>query len=311
MTKQLLAKDSILRPSLSYLPSPPPEGDDDEPLHDSARVQRFREDVLLDFANLESSIIRIQLILSSNERERERYAAEKAKILETAQAVRDNTVELRSRLSEAQEVLERRKGYDALAAKILDDRKLKSRDEAKADIEKLEKEIEDLQHESAEYEVTWASRREQFDSVIREGEAMLRAIKGIKDEPEKDDEMEEDEGEEGAKGDQSGGNTPALHDRSPRPTDGGDMTPIPGSGSADDATPARPVNRFLDIDDATRPASSASSPLAQPAQMADDIDMAEPLEGDGQELAQTGGDSMDMSQVATPSGGPVEGMDET
>ncbi|EME80991.1 uncharacterized protein MYCFIDRAFT_5716, partial [Pseudocercospora fijiensis CIRAD86] len=208
VTKQLLSEKSVLKPALSYLPSPPPEGEGEPPLYDPARVERFREDVLLDFANLESSIIRIQLILSSNQRERERYAAEKAKILETAQAVRDNTLELRSHLQEAQQVLERRKGYDEMATKILDDRKLKSRDDAKADIEKLEKEIEDLQQESVDYEGTWISRREQFDMVVREGEAMIRQIKGIKDEPEPEKDENMDDADDGPKDETSGRNTP-------------------------------------------------------------------------------------------------------
>ncbi|KAF7190625.1 THO complex subunit mft1 [Pseudocercospora fuligena] len=316
VTKQLLSDKSVLRPALSYLPSPPPEGENEPPLYDPTRVERFREDVLLDFANLESSIIRIQLILSSNQRERERYAAEKAKILETAQAVRDNTLELRSHLQEAQQVLERRKGYDEMATKILDDRKLKSRDDAKADIEKLEKEIEDLQQESVDYEGTWISRREQFDMVIREGEAMIRQIKGIKDEPEPEKDENMDDVEDGPKDETSGRNTPIQDGRSPRPTDAGDATPLPESG--EDGTPARPTNKFLEVEDATRPGSRMSSPLAQPASMPDDVDMAEtPLAGSvGAELGDGKIDeSMEVSAeqraAATPSADNVETMDET
>jgi hypothetical protein len=288
-------------------------------LYDPSRVQRFREDVLLDFANLESSITRIQLVLSSNARQRERYAAEKAKILETAQAVRDNTVELRANLEDAQEALERRKGYDEMATKILNDKKLQSRDEAKAEIEKLEKEIEDLQQESAEYETTWVSRREQFDNIVREGEAMIKQIKGIKDdpEPEKDDEnMEDSEGEdETGKDVMSGSNTPAHDGRSPRPTDAGDSTPMQDSGDAGDGTPARPANKFLGIDDATRPNSRVSSPLAQPAQLPDDIDMAETPFPDAvaADQAKTS-DSVAVSEAATPAqdiSENLESMDET
>lgn len=313
VTKMLLGEKSVLKPVLSYLPSPPPEGEDELPLHDPARVQRFREDVLLDFANLESSIVRIQLILSSNERERERYAAEKAKILETAQAVRENTLELRSHLQEAQQVLERRKGYDEMAIKILDDRKLKSRDEARADIEKLEKEIEDLKQESADYEGTWLSRREQFDAVVREGEAMVRQIKGIKDEPEpeKDDNM--DDAEDGTKEETSGRNTPIQDGRSPHPTDGGDATPLPESGEY--GTPARPSNKFLDVEDSTRPGSRVSSPLAQPASLPDDVDMAEtPLAGEESGDAKVDENveaSAEPTAAATPSADVAETMDET
>ncbi|KAI5363753.1 putative THO complex subunit 7/Mft1 protein [Septoria linicola] len=305
VTKQLLSNNSALRLSTSHLPSPPPEGDDQLQVYDATRVERFREDVLLDFASLESSIIRIQMTLSSNQRERERYAAEKAKILETAQAVRDNTVELRTNLVEAQEALERRKGYDTMAAKILDDKKLKSRDEAKAEIDKLEKEIEDLQREHAEYEGTWSERREQFDRIVHEGEAMIRQIKGIKIEPEaeKDNEEMEDEDDEG----NSGRNTPMQDGRSPQPVDAGDATPIPESGEAGegsvDGTPARPANKFLDVDDAARSGCHVSSPLSQPAQMPDDVDMGDtPLAAN---------ESFEASQVATPQEAATETMDET
>lgn len=280
MTKSLLGKDSFLRSSLNYLPSPATDGESDDDavqLHsdfDIAKAQKFREDVLLDFANLESSFIRTQLILSSNQRERERYAAEKARILETAQAVRDNTAELRVRLIEAESVLELRKGYDLLAAKILDDKKLKSRDESRADIEKLEKEIEDLQHESGDYEGTWVTRREQFDRMVREGEAMIRLIKGIKEDPEPDKDEAMDEGE---KADASRADSPAPDGRSPRPMDAGDGTPLPESGEAGSSTPARLSNRLLDIDETTRTNSRVSSPLIPALEPQDDVEMTESL----------------------------------
>lgn len=260
----------------------------------------------MDFAHLESSIIRIHLIQSSNQRERERYAAEKAKILETAQAVRDNTVELRAQLEEAQKVLERRKGYDELAGKILDDRKLRSRDDCKAEIEKLEKEIEDLQQESADYETTWTGRREQFDRLAGEGEAMRRLIKGIRDEPEGEKEDEEmEEGEAGTRGESSRTGTPAPGGVTP--LHGGGETPLPGSGEAGGATPARPNNRLLDVEDATRTSSRAGSPPQQTAEASVDVDMLEhegpPKDSKGMEAT--------VQQVAEPAEGMNEKMDES
>ncbi|CAK3902315.1 hypothetical protein DOTSEDRAFT_73374 [Lecanosticta acicola] len=275
VTKKLFGENSILRSSMNYLPSPPPDGESDDELANAYKIQKFREDVLIDFANLENSLIRIQLIFSSNQRQRERYAAEKAKILETAQAVRDNTVELRAQLVEAQRVLEQRKGYDEQAAKILDDKKLKSRDETKADIEKLEKEIEDLQHESAEYEGTWVSRREQFDSIVREGDAMIRLIKGIKDEPEPEKDEEMEDAEDGTKAEKSRTGTPAPEGRSPRHTDTGDATPMREGEGDGDVEGGTPRNKFLEIEDGTRPHSRVSSPLVQPTNTDDDVDMAE------------------------------------
>ncbi|KAH9845854.1 Tho complex subunit 7 [Teratosphaeria destructans] len=206
LSDKLLGPQSLLR----YPPAKP--ADDAQPLDpdlESFKRQKFREEVLLRFSALESSLLRIQLVQSSNQRERERYAAEKAKILETAQAVRDNTLELRTQLAAAQEVLQLRKGYDELAGKILDDKKLKSRDDCQKDIETLEREIADLQQESAEYENTWQLRREQFDRIVVEGENMVKVIKGIKDD------VDEEGGEECAKGESSFAGTPANGGRTP------------------------------------------------------------------------------------------------
>ncbi|WPH04879.1 Hypothetical protein R9X50_00777600 [Acrodontium crateriforme] len=269
VTKALLGKESLLRQSPKQLPSPPPEGEESESKgnashEDGAFIrQKFREDILLDFAALESSILRIQLIQQSNERERERYAAEKAKILETSQAVRDNTVELHAHLAEAARVRELRKGYDELASKILNDRNLKSRDDSLAEIEKLEKEIEDLQQESGEFEGTWINRREQFDRVVEEGRLMMNLIKGIKDDPEGDTEADKDENmeddDDDGKAETSATGTPANGGRTPA-REIESETPLPESGDNEGTTPIRPTNRFLDVEDATRSNSRAASP---------------------------------------------------
>nr|POE77982.1 hypothetical protein CFP56_09623 [Quercus suber] len=254
VAKTLLAPHSPLRtlPRGSDGAKVPPNPTNDELFN----RQKFREEVLLDFASLEGSLRRIQLIQSSNERERQRYATEKAKILETAQAVRDNSVELRVQLEEAQRVLELRKGYDELATRILDDKKLKSREESLSDIEKLEKEIEDLQQESGEYEGTWLGRKEQFDRIVTEGEAMVRLIKGIKIDPERaedetmdeDDENDEDEDAEDADGSQmvmSGidGQTP-MHE--------GAMTPQGEGDDGESITVSTSYLKSLDVNAGTR-----------------------------------------------------------
>lgn len=275
VSKALLGKGSTIRPAAAHYPSPPPESEDVEgDGHPSAdQLQSFREHVLLDFAALESSIIRIQLIHTSNDRERQRFAAEKAKILETAQAVRDNTIELRAQLAEAQRILELRKGYDELANKILDDQKLRSRDESRQEIEKLEKEIEDLQNESGEYEGTWVTRREQYDRLTSEGSAMIRLIRGIKDEPEDGDKDEETEEGEDGKDQPSRAGSEAPDGRTPRPNDLGDSTPMPDHGETQSSTPA---NKFLEIDDIPRNSSRVASPLSQPVDHDADTDMMDP-----------------------------------
>ncbi|KAF1820807.1 uncharacterized protein K489DRAFT_323240 [Dissoconium aciculare CBS 342.82] len=277
ISKALLGKGSTVRHAVTHYPSPPPEDDGvaTEDIPTAGQLESFREHILLDFAALESSIIRIQLVHTSNERERQRFAAEKAKIMHTAQAVRENTLELRTRLAEAQRILQLRKGYDEIAGRILDDQKLKSRDETRTEIEKLEGEIEDLQQESAEFEGTWASRREQFDKLTAESQAMLRLIKGIKDDPEdadKDEDMEDEEGDEGGKAHASRADSEGPDRRTPRSGEQGDSTPIP---EHDEAAESAPINRFLEVDDSTRAGSRATSPLSKVADTEGDVDMTD------------------------------------
>ena len=304
VTKILLGKDTLMRSLPTQLPSPPPEGADEPSpnIEDEAfKRQKFREEVLIEFAVLESSIFRIQLIQTSNQRERERYAAEKAKILETAQAVRENTVELREQLGEAQRVLERRKGYDKLAAKILDDKDLRSREDCTVEIEKLEKEIEELRVESGEFESTWVGRREQFDRVVAEGEVMVRLIKGIREEVEIEVEKDEDmeDGDDTTKGERSRVGSPGIDGRTP-----GGETPMVGSGEAGDATPLRPTNRLLDVDGSTRISSRAASPARQP----EDVEMVESA-NDAEEKVATERPAV-VAQNGDPEGG-ADKMDET
>jgi hypothetical protein len=317
VTKRLLDRDSLLRQTPKQLPSPPPEGEEtenevsEESANDSATRLKFREEVLLDFAALESSITRIQLIQTSNARERERYAAEKAKILATAQAVRENTVLLREQLSEAQKVLELRKGYDALAAKILEDKKLKSRDEVRGDIGALEKEIEELEMEGGEVEGLWVGRREQFEIIVREGEVMRRVVKGIKEEEEEEgadeDEAMMEEGE-GEKDDRSRMGTPGLEDgRTPRHESGG-RTPMPeGDGEE------RPKNKFLDVEGGTQRSSRAASPGTQSGDSPADVEMGDGEEGASTQLqakTTTGLEAKD-EQVKEPAEGMTMEMDES
>ncbi|EXJ77898.1 hypothetical protein A1O3_09057 [Capronia epimyces CBS 606.96] len=153
-------------------------------------IHRFREDVILDFAAFESSIARIQFLRSANERERERYAAEKLKIEATAEEVRENTTNLRVQLDEAQKTLAIRKTYDVLADKITQNPALKPRDEQHVNIEKLKAEIEELEREAQEHKQAWLERREQLAKVVHEGLKLRRLMRDEK-EPERDDETEQ------------------------------------------------------------------------------------------------------------------------
>lgn len=262
---------SILRDRPSGLASPPPEdhtGDDTSTApQDEQKYQHFREDFLLDAAAYENSLIRMQLVQSREQRERDHYATEKQKIQDTAQAVKDNTAELKDDLVEAQNVMEQKKKYDALAVKILDDKKLPARDDNQEEIRKLQKEIEDLEAEEREFEEMWAARKAAFDKIQAEGQATLNLIKGIKDagEEDKDETGEDREGdgnEASVAGDRSRMGSPVPEGSTPRPEVD---TPLPDAGDDEnERSSARPSNRFLEIDDATRANSRKQSPARTP-----------------------------------------------
>lgn len=234
LTKRLLTEPSPLY-SLSTsnrIPTPPPaEAAEEDPSSEdhvvdtrtaeekaAAERRQFREDVILDFAAFESSIVRIQFLKQSNARERERYAAEKIQIEATAQNVRDSTARLRVQLDEAQKTLAIRKTYDELAEKITNNKALKPRDEQHVDLEKLRAEIEDLERESSDHDHAWRERREQFSRVADEGARLRRLIRDEKEEvvqPEGEDLLDV----EHARGVRS-------HIGTPRPDEGG-LTPMP------------------------------------------------------------------------------------
>jgi len=205
LKNRLLSGDTMIRKFPGHLPTPPPDatGDAESSIpsyeervakSDSERVQ-WRDDLLLDFESFESFLIRIQMLKDANDRERQRYAAEKSKILETAQAVKQNTAELRVQLAEAQRMMSLRKEYDSLADKITNSRMLKPRDEQAINIEKLNTEIAELEAEGREFGNLWAERWTQFNTIVEEGRTMLRVIRGEKEED--DDEEGGEEKEDG------------------------------------------------------------------------------------------------------------------
>lgn len=197
ITKRLLARNNPINVFLdrsSEAAGGQGQAVDDAAAHENflSDVQRFREEIILDFSAFESSIARIQYLRAANERERERYVAEKLKIENTAQEVRDNTANLRIRLDEAQKTLAVRKTYDVLSDKITRNAALKPRDEQHVNIEKLKAEIEELERESQEHNQAWVERREQFVKVVEEAQNLRKVIRDEK-EPEKEEEDQEDD----------------------------------------------------------------------------------------------------------------------
>lgn len=241
ITKRLLAPHTLISTPPALPPTPPPDAsaaDEAAAAHETEKQQQleerrlWREDALLDFAAFESSIIRIQFLLTSNHKERERYAAEKLKIEATAKAVRENTADLRVQLEEAQRTLALRKEYDELAEKITSKPVLQSRDNQYANLAKLNAEIADLQRESEEYAETWVQRRHQFGRIIEEGMQLRRLIRDENEEVEQIEGMEE--GEDGDN-DTRGGRSSGV--ATPRSSMGGTTPLHPTSQEQEVGTP--------------------------------------------------------------------------
>ncbi|KAI9675213.1 MAG: hypothetical protein M1829_003573 [Trizodia sp. TS-e1964] len=211
ITKRLLAPDSPLFVPSKLPPAPPPDGvDPAQQLASAAALgqqqseqrRKWREDIQLDFAAFSSSVSRMQFLHNCNAKEREKYAAAKLRIQEAAQKVRENSVELREHLNEAEATVALRKTYDVLADKIISNRLLRTREEQQANLTKLNGEIADLERESLEYASTWAERREQFERIVKEGMEMRRLIRDEKEEVDRREGMAEQETEEGEEGEE-------------------------------------------------------------------------------------------------------------
>ena len=221
--------------------------------------------MILDFAAFKASIARIQFLRISNERERERYAMEKIKILDTAQAIRQSTSDLRVQLEEAQKLLALRKTYDELAERITGNRMLRPREDQYDQIKKLDSEIAALEQESRDYSHTWAERRDQFGRIVEEGRQMLRIIRDEKEEAERKEGME-------GRGDIDEGDGPvsrvASHAGTPRPDPGG-ATPLRAGSESETITELKlPPQRFR-VAPTSSPAP-ANSRQPSPAQKATD-----------------------------------------
>ncbi|KAB8303533.1 hypothetical protein EYC80_004943 [Monilinia laxa] len=227
ITKRLLSPGSLVI-TPSKLPTPPLDTTEESVEADRQKLledrRQLREDVLLDFAAFDSSIARIQFLRNSNERERERYKADKEHILKTAQAVRDSTAQLRVQLDEAKNTLEQRKKFDELAEKITNNMLLRPRKDQEINLKKLEDECRELEKESRTYGETWKERREQFGRIVEEGMQLRRLIRDEKEEVERREGMDggEEDGEVGDAGSR-GGQTPRRNSTS------GDATPRQGS----------------------------------------------------------------------------------
>ncbi|KIV95580.1 hypothetical protein, variant [Exophiala mesophila] len=281
ITKRLLARNNPINVFLDRTSEA--DGEQVEAVEDDASahekflkdVQRFREEIILDFSAFESSIARIQYLRAANERERERYVAEKLKIEHTAQEVRDNIANLRIRLDEAQKTLAVRKTYDVLSDKITRNAALKPRDEQHVNIEKLKAEIEELERESQEHNQAWVERREQFVKVVEEAQNLRRVIRDEK-EPEKEEEDQEDDenllhvGRERDGGSNTG--TPRPTDDAPTPFTAHRGVGTPRS-NVGDATPLRVIEEDIDMEEVKSGEAEDALPRVVVEKPSDAMDM--------------------------------------
>lgn len=278
-----MTQPSVINTFPRQLPSPPPEGaEGDIAIDDEAdegadpaaafdykkqdiERQQWRQELLLEFATIENTLARIQLLCDSNERERARYAEQKTKILESAQAVRTNTAELRVQLREAQQTLALRKEYDALADTITANKALRPRDEQNAAMDKLRNEIADLEHEGAEFGTTWQERRALFTRVMDESRQMVNVIKGIKDFVDDEDagqggEVLQDESTSvGEDETQSRQATPGAADAQGSQTQGGTATPAQAQSPSTKDNPTSTLASDTQMDEGAEPKDNGGS----------------------------------------------------
>ncbi|PTB67240.1 hypothetical protein BBK36DRAFT_1195938 [Trichoderma citrinoviride] len=187
---------------------------------------QLQEDLTFDFAAFDSSIARFQFLHDANVRERQRYEADKQRILAECQAARENNARLREQLEDAKATLARRKKFDELAEKILSNRLLRPREDQFAALEKLEEECKELERESETYSGTWKERRDQFNRIMEEGMLLRRQIRDEKEEVDRREGMNEggeDEAEEQRGGEPSATGTPrpdgdGTSNETPQPT---------------------------------------------------------------------------------------------
>ncbi|KAK5101379.1 hypothetical protein LTS08_004986 [Lithohypha guttulata] len=168
-------------------------------------LETFTHSTLHDFSSLTTSLARLQFLLASNARERERYATQSEEITHQHTTIRGETAQLRSRLSEARQQLEVRKGWDKHAEKVLwldgkvGGEKAKTREELTRESDKLRAEIEELEREGEDMQQQWLDRRHALADVIGESRRLRRVVRG---EPEQVEDARSERDHEGEDGDQ-------------------------------------------------------------------------------------------------------------
>ncbi|OTB05937.1 hypothetical protein M426DRAFT_21369 [Hypoxylon sp. CI-4A] len=233
LTKRLISPGSFTSPG--KLPTPPPEnsGNDQETPVATVDVNALKEDIIIDFEAFDAQILRLQLLGTANGQERERYGADRVRILETMEAVREGNAQLRARLDEARATLAQRRKFDELADRITSNRMLRPRAEQAANLAKLAEECDELHRESETYGDTWRDRREQFERLVEEGKRLRALIRDEKEEVERREGMDSD-AEDGEAAATPGKGGLVSGNATPRPDSG--AVPV-GKGDRGNGTP--------------------------------------------------------------------------
>lgn len=153
--------------------------------------ERLREDITVDFALFDNTILRLQYLHDANKRERERYQADQERILLECQSARVTNAQLREQLESARGTLAQRKEFDVIADKITSNRLLRPREDQLANLAKLEEECKELERESETYSYVWKERRDQFNRIMEEGMLLRRQIRDEKEEVDRREGMDE------------------------------------------------------------------------------------------------------------------------
>ncbi|KAM0260386.1 hypothetical protein ACHAQJ_002787 [Trichoderma viride] len=249
---------------------------------------QLQEDLTFDFAAFDSSIARFQFLHDANERERERYEADKQRILAECQAARENNARLRDQLEDSKATLARRKKFDELAEKILSNRLLRPREDQLVALEKLEEECKELERESETYTGTWNERRDQFNRIMEEGRLLRRQIRDEKEEVDRREGM--NEGGEDEVEEQRGGQTPGIEPSTtgtPRPDGDGQLNETPNPAiSVDGPTPSASSPR----PDRLRPLSTDAATASRIGSRASTREVSQSRRRDDDSGSETGED---------------------
>lgn len=156
-----------------------------------ADYERLREDVTIDFALFDNTILRLQYLHDANKRERERYLADQERILKECESAVETNTKLREQLGEARATLAQRKKFDEMADKITSNRLLRPREDQLVNLTKLAEECKELERESETYSAVWKERRDQFNRIMEEGMLLRRQIRDEKEEVDRREGMNE------------------------------------------------------------------------------------------------------------------------